>query len=155
MSMCILSTVVAGFGFMYRMSYAICQSWACHHPRVFTSRPVDDPFLVTMIKGDPYGFTKNCTTSIIVNSIISTVFFCHFVAAISGSVVACCGGICCNKPQVFVPKSILLTEHESVPIRNQYSAKDRGHDQKRLLNPPSYSGDAKKKVVSFSCKDLP
>eukprot|EP00057_Strongylocentrotus_purpuratus_P025535 XP_011680009.1 PREDICTED: uncharacterized protein LOC105445753 [Strongylocentrotus purpuratus] len=112
MAMCILSAVVAGFGFMYRMSYAICQSWACHHPRVFTARPVDHPFLVTMIKGDPYGFTKNCTTSIIVNSIISTVFFFHFVAAISGSVVACCGGVCCNKPQVFVPKSILLAEQE-------------------------------------------
>ncbi|XP_030835904.1 uncharacterized protein LOC105437004 [Strongylocentrotus purpuratus] len=155
MAMCILSAVVAGFGFMYRMSYAICQSWACHHPRVFTARPVDHPFLVTMIKGDPYGFTKNCTTSIIVNSIISTVFFFHFVAAISGSVVACCGGVCCNKPQVFVPKSILLAEQETVPIRIQSSTKDRGQDQKRLLKPPSYSGDAKKKAVSFSCRDLP
>ncbi|XP_071492632.1 uncharacterized protein [Diadema antillarum] len=153
MVMCMLSAVVAGFGFMYRMSYAICQSWACHHPRVFSARPVDDPFLVTIINGDPYGFTRNCTTSIIVNGIISTVFFCHFVAAITGSVVACCGGICCNKPQVFVPKSILLSESEAVQNRGR-SPVIRGRTSVRVLPPPAYKGLPSKKV-SFNCKNGP
>ena len=76
MTLCLLTIVVSGFGCVYRLSYAICQSWACRHPTIFDQRPDDDSFLVSMIRADPYGFTKNCVNYFL--KLFSFFFFCKY-----------------------------------------------------------------------------